>query len=54
MPRAPSAWPIAAGSPPGLRAGLAVWDVAEPAELAYRIAVNPLHSRWFEGQEWTR
>ena len=30
---------------PGLRADLAVWDVTEPAELAYRIGVNPLHRR---------
>lgn len=28
---------------PGLRADLAIWDVEEPAELAYRIGVNPLH-----------
>jgi imidazolonepropionase len=39
---------------PGLRADLAVWDVAEPAELAYRIGFNPLHARWFGGQEWRR
>ncbi len=30
---------------PGKRAELAVWDVAEPAELAYRIGFNPLHKR---------
>lgn len=36
---------------PGLRADLAVWDVGDPAELAYRIGFNPLHSRYFEGQE---
>jgi imidazolonepropionase len=35
---------------PGLRADLAVWDVAEPAELAYRIGFNPLHARWFGGR----
>ena len=35
----------------GLRADLAVWDVEAPAELAYRIGVNPLHSRIFEGIE---
>lgn len=29
----------------GLRADLAVWDVETPAELAYRIGVNPLHLR---------
>ena len=39
---------------PGLRADLAVWDVAEPAELSYRIGFNPLHARWFEGREWPR
>jgi len=36
---------------PGLRADLAVWDVEDPAELAYRIGFNPLHTRYFEGQE---
>ena len=35
---------------PGLRADLAVWDVAHPAELAYRIGFNPLHSRIFGGR----
>ena len=30
---------------PGLRADLAVWDVAHPAELAYRIGFNPLAER---------
>ncbi len=35
---------------PGLRADLAVWDVAHPAELAYRIGFNPLHSRLFGGK----
>jgi len=34
----------------GLRADLAVWDVETPAELAYRIGSNPLHSRIFGGQ----
>jgi imidazolonepropionase len=34
---------------PGLRADLAVWDVAHPAELAYRIGFNPLHARIFGG-----
>jgi imidazolonepropionase len=33
----------------GLRADLAVWDVQHPAELAYRIGYNPLHSRIFGG-----
>jgi imidazolonepropionase len=35
---------------PGLRADLAVWDVEQPAELAYRIGFNPLHARVFEGR----
>ncbi len=34
---------------PGLRADLAVWDVAHPAELAYRIGFNPLHQRIIGG-----
>ncbi len=34
----------------GLRADLAVWDVAHPAELAYRVGFNPLHRRIFGGQ----
>jgi len=34
---------------PGLRADLAVWDIKHPAELAYRIGFNPLHSRIFGG-----
>lgn len=33
----------------GYRADLAIWDVAHPAELAYRIGFNPLHSRIFAG-----
>jgi imidazolonepropionase len=35
---------------PGLRADLAVWDVRQPAELAYRIGFNPLHARIYGGQ----
>ncbi|GGF75498.1 imidazolonepropionase [Mameliella alba] len=31
----------------GQRAELAVWDIAHPAELSYRIGFNPLHSRIF-------
>jgi imidazolonepropionase len=31
----------------GQRADLAVWSVEHPAELAYRIGFNPLHSRIF-------
>lgn len=34
---------------PGLRADLAIWDVAHPAELAYRIGFNPLRERLFGG-----
>lgn len=34
---------------PGLRADLAIWDATDPAELAYRIGYNPLHSRYFKG-----
>ena len=30
---------------PGMRAELAVWDIAHPAELSYRIGFNPLHQR---------
>ena len=33
----------------GKRADLAVWDVEHPAELAYRIGFNALHSRIFGG-----
>ncbi|MGY6410318.1 MAG: imidazolonepropionase [Alkalilacustris sp.] len=33
----------------GLRADLAVWDAADPAELAWRIGFNPLHLRIFGG-----
>jgi len=33
----------------GLRADLAVWDITQPAELAYRIDFNPFHSRIFGG-----
>ncbi|MCA8868960.1 MAG: imidazolonepropionase [Rhodobacteraceae bacterium] len=35
---------------PGQRADLAVWDIDHPAELAYRIGVNPLHRRIFAGR----
>ncbi|MGV6874250.1 imidazolonepropionase [Pseudochelatococcus sp. B33] len=35
---------------PGLRADLAVWDVAHPAELTYRIGFNPLHARIVGGE----
>ena len=33
----------------GKRADLAVWDVAHPAELSYRLGFNPLHRRIFAG-----
>lgn len=33
----------------GAQADLCVWDAAHPAELAYRIGFNPLHSRIFGG-----
>jgi imidazolonepropionase len=35
---------------PGKRADLAVWDVDQPAELAYRIGFNPLWRRIFGGE----
>ena len=34
----------------GQRADMAVWNVKHPAELAYRIGFNPLHSRIFGDQ----
>lgn len=34
---------------PGMRADLAIWDIEEPAELAYRMGVNRLHKRIFGG-----
>jgi imidazolonepropionase len=34
----------------GLRADLAVWDFADPAELSYRIGEAPLFARYFEGR----
>ncbi len=33
----------------GAAADLCIWDAAHPAELAYRIGFNPLHSRIFKG-----
>ncbi len=35
----------------GMRADLAIWDVETPAELAYRIGFNPLHTRIHEGNQ---
>lgn len=34
----------------GLRADLAIWDIAHPAELSYRVGFNPLHTRILGGQ----
>ncbi|MDP5358824.1 MAG: imidazolonepropionase, partial [Paracoccaceae bacterium] len=34
---------------PGMRADLAIWNVADPAELSYGIGITPLHSRIFGG-----
>lgn len=34
----------------GARADLAVWDVAHPAELSYRMGFNPLHERIVGGE----
>lgn len=34
----------------GRRADLCIWNVAEPAELAYRIGFNPLSARVFAGK----
>ena len=36
---------------PGLRADLAIWNVSDPAELSYRIGSNPLHARYFGGEQ---
>jgi len=33
----------------GKRADLAIWDIAHPAELVYRIGFNPLHDRVIGG-----
>ena len=35
----------------GKACDLAVWDIAHPAELAYRIGFNPLHARVFRGRQ---
>ena len=34
----------------GKRADLAVWNVAHPNELTYRIGFNPLHHHYFKGK----
>ncbi|WP_222428352.1 imidazolonepropionase [Sphingomonas suaedae] len=33
----------------GKAADLAIWNIADPAELVYRIAANPLHARVYAG-----
>ena len=35
---------------PDKRADLCIWNIEQPAELAYRIGFNPLHKRIFGGQ----
>jgi imidazolonepropionase len=34
----------------GKRCDLAIWDIERPAELVYRMGLNPLHARVFGGQ----
>lgn len=34
----------------GKRCDLAIWDVERPAELVYRMGLNPLHARIWSGQ----
>ncbi|MBX9642656.1 MAG: amidohydrolase family protein, partial [Novosphingobium sp.] len=34
----------------GKSCDLALWNIAEPAELVYRIGANPLHARVWSGQ----
>ncbi len=34
----------------GKSCDLAIWNIAEPAELVYRIGANPLHARVWRGQ----
>jgi imidazolonepropionase len=34
----------------GKASDLAIWNIARPAELVYRIGFNPLHGRVFEGE----
>ena len=38
----------------GKRCDLAIWNIERPAELVYRMGLNPLHARVFGGQTWTR
>jgi imidazolonepropionase len=35
----------------GKRADLAIWDIDRPADLVYRMGLNPLHARIFGGRE---
>jgi imidazolonepropionase len=35
---------------PGKQCDLAIWNVARPAELVYRLGLNPLHERVWRGQ----
>lgn len=35
---------------PGKWADLAIWDIEAPAELVYRMGLNPLHTRVWRGQ----
>jgi imidazolonepropionase len=39
----------------GKRCDLAIWDIERPAELVYRMGLNPLHARVFGGKTtWMR
>lgn len=38
----------------GKHANIAIWDVQEPAELAYRIGFNPLNRLYFLGEDTTK
>ncbi|KZL22105.1 Imidazolonepropionase [Pseudovibrio axinellae] len=38
----------------GKNANIAIWDVTEPAELAYRIGFNPLNRLYFLGKNITK
>ncbi|WP_108819324.1 imidazolonepropionase [Pseudovibrio sp. Alg231-02] len=38
----------------GKQANIAIWDVKEPAELAYRIGFNPLNRLYFLGKDITK
>ncbi|MBB4631131.1 imidazolonepropionase [Sphingosinicella soli] len=35
---------------PGKACDLAIWDIGQPAELVYRMGLNPLHARIWRGQ----